>query len=90
MSQLSLLNMIVEDRKFTGAILQAPDGETKFLDIKEYSDLLKKTGKKTFVRFANESVFDEVPLDLEKVEISNEFECEYFGWYGGTAISIKK
>jgi hypothetical protein len=68
----------------------APDGETKFLDVKEYKNLLENTGSKTLVRFPNESFFEELSIDFEKFEVSNEFPHEIFGWYDGTAISIKK
>lgn len=90
MNNISLLNYLIEDRKIKGVTLQAPDGETKFLDIKDYKTLLNNTGSKIHVRFPNESIYDEVLIDLEKFEISNEFEHEIFGWYNGTAISIKK
>lgn len=90
MNNISLLSYLIEDRKIKGATLQAPDGETKYLDIKDYKKLLENTGTKILVRFPNEDYFDDVKIDLEKFEVSNEFPHEIFGWYDGTAISIKK
>jgi hypothetical protein len=90
MNNISLLSYLIENRKITGATVMSPDGETKFLDIKEYKNLIENTGSKISVRFPNESFFEEVSIDLEKFEVSNEFPHEIFGWYDGTAISIKK
>lgn len=90
MNKLSIIKTHVEDRKFKGFILQSEDGETKYLDVKEYKTLLENTGSKILVRLPNEDYFDYVKIDLEKFEVSNEFPHEIFGWYDGVAISIKK
>jgi len=50
-----------------------------------------KTINKSWVRFPNESFFEEVHLDLSQFVPEKEFSDEVFGWYGGkTYISIKK
>lgn len=90
MNNISLLSYLIEDQKIKGVTLQGPDGETKFVDLKEYMTLLENTGSKISVRFPNESFFEELSINLEKFEVSNEFPHEIFGWYNGTAISIKK
>jgi len=90
MNNISLLSYLIEDQKIKGATLQAPDGETKFVDLKEYMTLLENTGSKISVRFPNESYYDEVSIDLNKFDVTNVFDHEIFGWYNGTAISIKK
>ena len=49
------------------------------------------TNKITYVRFPNESYFEEViNFDWEKFTPTNEFDDEIFGTYAGMTISIKK
>ena len=86
----SVINTFVENNKFVGFIIQSSDGETKYLNTKDYQQLLKNLGKKISVRFPNESVYEDINIDLEKFTISNEFAHEYFGWYDGSAIALKK
>ena len=43
-----------------------------------------------FVRFPNESFFNEVFINMDKFKPKNEFKDEIFGWYGDIYISIKK
>lgn len=49
------------------------------------------TNKITYVRFPNESYFEEViNFDWEKFTPTNEFDDEIFGTYAGMTIAIKK
>jgi len=49
------------------------------------------TSKITYVRFPNESYFEEViNFDWDKFTPTNEFDDEIFGKYAGMTISIKK
>lgn len=49
------------------------------------------TNKITYVRFPNESYFEEViNFDWEKFTRTNEFDDEIFGTYAGMTIAIKK
>ena len=43
-----------------------------------------------WVRFPNESTYQEIKLDIDKFERRNEFDDEVFGLYEGSYISIKK
>ena len=86
----SVIKTFVENNKLVGFMVQSPDGETKYLNIKEYQQLLNNLGKKMSIRFPNESVYEDINIDLEKFTISNEFDHEYFGWYDGSAIALKK
>jgi hypothetical protein len=85
-----VINTFIKDKKFEGFLLGSDDGETKYLTIEEYQNYIQNSGKKILVRFPNESNYEEANLNLEKFEISNEFEHEYFGWYDNTAIALKK
>lgn len=87
---MTIVKSFIKDNKFEGFLVASGNGDTEYLTIKEYKEYLQNTGKKLSVRFPNESVYDEINLDLEKFTISNEFEHEYFGWYNDTAISLKK
>jgi hypothetical protein len=87
---MTILKTFINENKFEGFLVGSDDGETKYLTTKEYQGYLENTGKKFSVRFPNESIYEHIKLDLEKFEISNEFEHEYFGWYGGSAIALKK
>jgi len=88
--QMTIIKTFIKDNKFEGFLMGSDDGETKCLTLEEYQTYLQNTGKKMSVRFPNESVYEEIKIDLQKFEISNEFEHEYFGWYGDTAIALKK
>jgi len=90
MNNIDVIKYQVEDKKIKGVLAQSSDGETVYWSVREYQVYLTNTGKKISVRFPNEITYDEVNLDLEKFEISNEFDHEYFGWYNGTAIALKK
>ena len=46
--------------------------------------------KMFWVRFPNESTYQEIKLDIDKFEHRNEFDDEVFGLYEGSYISIKK
>lgn len=46
--------------------------------------------KKCFVRFPNESYFEEILIDMSKFKPEKEFSDEIFGWYNNLYISIKK
>jgi hypothetical protein len=49
------------------------------------------TSKSTWVKFPNESYFEEVlHFDWEKFTPTNEFDDEVFGTYAGMTIAIKK
>lgn len=87
---MTTIKTFIKDDKFEGFLLGSDDGETKYLTVEEYQNYLQNIGKKMSVRFPNESVYEEFKLDLQKFKISNEFEHEYFGWYGDTAIALKK
>lgn len=46
--------------------------------------------KKVQIRFPNESYYMEIEIDWHLFRIETEFENEYFGWYDGMYIAIKK
>jgi len=46
--------------------------------------------KMFWVRFPNESEYQEIKVDMDKFERRSECDVEVFGWYDGTYISIKK
>lgn len=46
--------------------------------------------KKVQIRFPNESYYMEIEIHWDKFRIESEFENEYFGWYDGMYIAIKK
>lgn len=87
---LSVIKTIIEDKKIKGFMVQSSNGDTEYVDIKNYTIFLENTNKKFKVRFPNESVYEDLIIDLDKFVISNEFEHEYFGWYCDTAIALKK
>jgi hypothetical protein len=64
--EVNIIKYFIEDKKFKGFLVQSTDGETKYLDTKDYQLYLKNSGKKLSVRFPNESIYDEFNLDLEK------------------------
>ena len=50
-----------------------------------------KAINKSWVKFPNESFFEEIQIDLSQFVPEKEFSDEVFGWYKGkTYISIKK
>lgn len=54
-------------------------------------DAVKAVNNKSWVRFPNESFFEEVQLDLSRFKPEKEFDDEIFGWYDDSIyISIKK
>ena len=87
---MTIIKTFIEEKKFQGFLIGSEDGETKFLTTQEFQTFLENTNKKVSVRFANESYYDELKLDLDKFIISNEFQHEYFGWYGDSPIALKK
>ncbi len=87
---MTVIKSFIKDNKFEGFLLGSDDGETMYLTVEEYQKYLENSGTKVFVRFPNESIYEESKLDFKKIEITNEFQHEYFGWYNGTAISLKK
>lgn len=87
---MTVIKSFITDNKFEGFLLGSSDGETKYLTVDEYQTYLENTGKKIFVRFPNESNYEEIKLDLSKVEISNEFEYEYFSRYNDITLALKK
>ena len=90
MNKISVIKSFVEERKFKGFLVQSDDGETKYLDLNEYQKLMENVGEKFKIRFPNETVYDEIMLDLNNFEVSNEFEHEYFGFYNNEPIALKK
>jgi hypothetical protein len=52
--------------------------------------VLPKNTKLKQVRFANESYYHTIPIDINKFEPRKEFNNEVFGWYDGTYVAIKK
>jgi hypothetical protein len=87
---LTIIETFIEDKKFKGFMVQSSNGDTQYMDIKEYKTYLQNRNKKSLVRFADLIAYDELNIDLEEFTISNEFKDEYFGWYHGTPIAIKK
>lgn len=87
---ITIIETFIEDSKFKGFLVQSSNGDTQYLTIKEYKTLLENTNKKSLVRFSDEITYDSFSIDLEKFIITNEFKDEYFGWYDGTAIALKK
>ena len=53
-------------------------------------DAVKAINSKSWVRFPNESFFEEIQIDLSQFKPEIEFSDETFGWYKGTYLSIKK
>lgn len=51
---------------------------------------VKSQNNKAWVRFPNESFFEEINLDLSEFKAEKDFDNEVFGWYKGTYISVKK
>jgi hypothetical protein len=51
---------------------------------------VKNRGRKAWVRFPNEGIFEEINIDLSEFMAEKEFEDESFGWYRGIYISVKK
>ena len=45
---------------------------------------------KMLIRFPNESAYDEVDIDMSLFTITSDWGDEWFGWYGGNLIAIKK
>lgn len=41
------------------------------------------------VRFPNETMYDEVYIDISQFRTEREYTDESFGWYKGTYIAIK-
>jgi hypothetical protein len=80
----------VKDKKFEGFLVSHENGDTQYLTAREYKLYLENTGENISVRFSDAMHYDKMKLDLEKIEIGNESEKEYFGYYDGTAIAIKK
>lgn len=87
---MTVIKSFITDNKFEGFLVSADNGDTNYMTTKDFQNYLKNISKKLLVRLPNETIYDEINLDLEKFEISNEFDHEFFGWYDGTAISLKK
>lgn len=52
---------------------------------------MDKNSKFTYVRFPNESFFEEVMyFDWERFKPTHEFDDEIFGTYAGMTVAIKK
>jgi hypothetical protein len=49
-----------------------------------------EANNKSWVRFPNESCFEEINLDLSEFKPDQEFEDETFGWYKEIYISVRK
>lgn len=45
---------------------------------------------KKLVRLPNESLYDEIYLDMSQFRPANEYADETFGWYRANYIAIKK
>lgn len=45
---------------------------------------------KVFVRFPNESVYDEIDIDMSQFSMTSDWTDEMIGWYKGNLIAIKK
>jgi hypothetical protein len=90
MNQLSVIKTFVENKKFIGFLIQSDDGESRYLDLNEFQKLMENKGQKFKVRFPNETFYDDMMLDLNNFEVSNEFEHEYFGFYNNEPIALKK
>jgi hypothetical protein len=46
--------------------------------------------KEVLVRFPNESEYIKITINWDEFTITSEFSDEYFGWYKGGLIAIKK
>jgi len=49
-----------------------------------------KANNKSWIRFPNESCFEEINLDLSEFKPVEDFQEEVFGWYKGIYISVRK
>jgi hypothetical protein len=87
---LNIIKTFVEDKKFVGFLVDSGNGDTQYMTANDFQNYLNNKNKKLLVRFPNEIIYDEMFLDLEKFEISNEFEHEYFGLYDNEPIALKK
>ena len=90
MNKISIIKSFIEDKKFKGFLVQSDDGESKYLNLNDYQKLMVNQGQKFKVRFPNEIIYDDMMLDLNNFEVSNEFEHEYFGFYNNEPIALKK
>jgi len=52
--------------------------------------ILPKNTKLKYVRFANESNYHVMPINITEFEPRKDFNDEVFGWYKGVYIAIKK
>jgi hypothetical protein len=50
----------------------------------------EKANNKSWVRFPNESCFEEINLGLSEFKPVEDFQEEVFGWYKGIYISVRK
>ena len=51
---------------------------------------VKSQNNKAWVRFPNESFFEEVLIDSSEFQVVKEFDDESFGWYKGIYVALKK
>jgi hypothetical protein len=49
-----------------------------------------EANSKSWVRFPNESCFEEINLDPSEFKPVEDFQEESFGWYKGIYISVRK
>jgi len=45
---------------------------------------------KVKIRFPNESIYDEISINLNDFKVDKEFDDEIYGWYQNTYVSLKK
>ena len=45
---------------------------------------------KVKIRFSNESIYDEISINLNDFKVDKEFDDEIYGWYQNTYVSLKK
>ena len=88
--EINITKTLIENNKFVGFIAETSNGDSQYMTIKDFQMYLKNKNKNLSVRFPNESVYQEITLNLDEFIISNEFQHEYFGWYNNTAIALKK
>lgn len=87
---MTIVETFIKDKKFEGFLISHDNGDTQYLTIKEYKEYLKNKGIQSFIRLSDSDFYNKITIDLENFEISSQSTDEYFGWYNGTAIVLKK